>query len=386
MNRELWRRRLWLAGALLTVAAALTALYLLRGVLLTLGLSAVIAYILFPLARQLERIIPGGERRTGLRRSLAVSLIFLAFLGLLTAAVGMVIASLISQGQRFVADFPQFIADARSTLEFWIADYHRFVPAALRDRIEMWLSNAGGLLGNAAWNIAAQTFGAVTGSIAFVIGLATAPVLIFYLLKDSETIREALYTPFPARLRPYLRDLMDIVNRSVGGYIRGQLLLGLLVGGVVTIGLLIIGIPFPFILGIVAGLTELIPIIGPWIGGAVGVLVTLAAAPDKVLWVILLYLAVQLLENALLVPRVQANTLGLHPIAVILVITIGSQYFGLWGVILGPPLAAMVKGMLTYAAQEWNRLPGVPAGGTDGTEAEAGVGVGAAEIGESGGE
>ena len=388
MNRELWSRRLWLAGALLTVAAALTALYLLRGVLLTLGLSAVIAYILFPMARQLERIIPGGERRTGLRRSLAVSLIFLAFLGLLTAAIGMVIASLISQGQRFVADFPQFIADARSTLEFWIADYHRFVPAALRDRIEMWLSNAGGLLGNAAWNIAAQTFGAVTGSIAFVIGLATAPVLIFYLLKDSEAIREALYTPFPARLRPYLRDLMDIVNRSVGGYIRGQLLLGLLVGGVVTIGLLLLGIPFAVILGIVAGLTELIPIIGPWIGGAVGVLVTLASAPDKVLWVILLYLVVQLLENALLVPRVQANTLGLHPIAVILVITIGSQYFGLWGVILGPPLAAMVKGMLSYAAQEWNRLPADPADGTDGAEAGVGDGDGAAEseIGESGGE
>ena len=114
-----------------------------------------------------------------------------------------------------------------------------------------------------------------------------------------------------------------------------------------------------------------------------GVLVTLASAPDKVLWVILLYLVVQLLENALLVPRVQANTLGLHPIAVILVITIGSQYFGLWGVILGPPLAAMVKGMLAYAAQEWNRLPAAPADGTD----EAGDGVGdgdtAAGIGES---
>ena len=208
-------------------------------------------------------------------------------------------------------------------------------------------------------------------------------MLIFYLLKDSEAIREALYTPFPARLRPYLRDLMDIVNRSVGGYIRGQLLLGLLVGGVVTIGLLLLGIPFAVILGIVAGLTELIPIIGPWIGGAVGVLVTLAAAPDKVLWVILLYLMVQLLENALLVPRVQANTLGLHPIAVILVITIGSQYFGLWGVILGPPLAAMVKGMLAYAAQEWNRLPVDSAGGIDG--AEDGDGDMAAEIGESGG-
>lgn len=386
MNRELRSRRLWLAGALLTVAAALAALYLLRGVLLTLGLSVVIAYILFPLARRLERIMPGGKRRPGLRRALAVSLIFLIFLSVLTAAVMMAVSSLLSQGQQFVADFPQFIAAARGTVEFWIADYNRFVPAQLRDRGEEWLGNAGGLLGDAAWNIAAQTFGAITGSIAFIIGLATAPVLIFYLLKDSDALRDSLYTPFPARLRPYLRDLMDIVSRSVGGYIRGQLLLGLLVGGVVTVGLLLLGIPFAVILGIVAGLTELIPIIGPWIGGAVGVLVTLAAAPDKVLWVILLYLAVQLLENALLAPRVQANSLGLHPIAVILVITIGSQYFGLWGVILGPPLAAMVKGMIGYAAQEWNRPPAAAEGGIDPAGTESAVGDGAAEGAETGNE
>ena len=117
------------------------------------------------------------------------------------------------------------------------------------------------------------------------------------------------------------------------------------------------GVPFAVVLGIVAGLTELVPIIGPWIGGAVGVLVTLATEPDKVLWVILLYLVVQLLENTLLVPRIQADTLNMHPIAVILVITIGSQYFGLWGVILGPPLVALAKDVIIYLVKQWNEAP-----------------------------
>ena len=88
-----------------------------------------------------------------------------------------------------------------------------------------------------------------------------------------------------------------------------------------------------------------------------GVLVTLATAPDKVLWVILLYLVVQLLENTLLVPRIQADTLNMHPIAVILVITVGSQYFGLWGVILGPPLVALAKDVIIYLVQQWNEAP-----------------------------
>ena len=103
----------------------------------------------------------------------------------------------------------------------------------------------------------------------------------------------------------------------------------------------------------------MVPIIGPWIGGAAAVLVTLATAPDKVLWVILLFLVVQLLENTLLVPRIQGNTLKMHPIAVILVITIGSQYFGLWGVILGPPLVAMAKDVVVYLAGQWNSPTGV---------------------------
>ena len=382
MERDLRSRRLWLMAALLAMVVALVGLYLLRGALLTLGISLVIAYVLLPLARLLERAMPWREKRPLLSRVLAVSVIFLTALGALVAAGVMVISSIIRQGQRFVESFPQFLDAARWQVELWVADYNRLMPPQVRDRAEEWLSNAGGLMGDAALNIASQTLGAITGSFSFIIGLATAPVLIFYLMKDADPIRESLYTPFPAKLRPYLRDLMDIVNRSVGGYIRGQLVLGLLVGVVVTVGLMLLGIPFAVILGIVAGLTELIPIIGPWIGGAVGVLVTLATEPDKVLWVILLYFGVQMLENALLVPRVQANTLGIHPIVVILVITVGSQYFGLWGVVLGPPLAAMVKGVVAYAAGEWNRMAEVVDDGVDAAEADTVVAVAAGEDGE----
>jgi predicted PurR-regulated permease PerM len=87
------------------------------------------------------------------------------------------------------------------------------------------------------------------------------------------------------------------------------------VGSLVALGLFLLGVPFQILLGIVAGITEMVPIIGPWIGGAVGVLVTLAVAPDKVIWVILLYLGIQVLENSFLVPRIQGNALDLHPIA-----------------------------------------------------------------------
>ena len=359
MEPSLKRKRLLLLGAAAVVVATLAVLYLLGSVLLTLGISAVIAYVLLPVAKLMERGMPWRHSRPGLARGISVGLIFLvgigAFVGLLIA----VVPPTIEQGQRFIESFPDFLNHARVTIEGWVAHYADLIPADLRDQAEDALAGAGGIVGEAAWNVVKQTLSIVTGSFAFILGLATAPVLIFYLMKDSSPIRESLHAPFPTAVRPYLRDILAIADRTLGGYIRGQLTLGVIVGVIVAVGLLIIGVPFAVLLGIVAGLTELVPIIGPWIGGAVGVLVTLATEPDKVLWVILLYLVVQLLENTLLVPRIQADTLNMHPIAVILVITIGSQYFGLWGVILGPPLVALAKDVIIYLVKEWNEAPNV---------------------------
>ena len=348
------RKRLHLLAAAAVVVVTLAVLYLLGSTLLTLGISVVIAYVLLPVARLLERAMPWRRSRPGLSRGIAIGIIFLAGLSVLAGALALVIPPTIHQSQRFIEGFPGFLNSSRTIIEGWIAEYTDLIPANIRDSAEETLANVGGIVGRAAWNVFSQTLGVISGSFAFILGLATAPVLIFYLMKDSGPIKASLYRPFPLELGSHLRDILDIVDRTLGGYIRGQLTLGLIVGVIITVGLLLLGVPFAFVLGIVAGLTELVPIIGPWIGGAAGVLVTLATAPDKILWVILLYLVVQLLENTLLVPRIQGNTLKLHPIAVIMIIVIASQYFGLWGVILGPPLVAMGKDIIVYLAQEWN--------------------------------
>ena len=353
MAADMKRKRLLLLAAAGVVLAALAALYLLGTVLLAPGISAVIAYVLLPVARLLERAMPWRRRRPGLSRGIAIGVIFLAVLSVLAGVLALVIPPTIQQGQRFFAAFPEFFNFARMTVEGWIARYAHLIPPEARDLAQEALAGAGGILARAARNLVSKTWGVVSGSFSLFLGVATAPVLIFYMMKDSGQVKSSLCAPFPASLRPHLRSILDIADRTLGGYIRGQLTLGLIVGVIVTVGLLLLGVPFAFILGIVAGLTELIPIIGPWIGGAAGVLVALATAPDKVPWVILLYLVVQLLENTLLVPRIQGSTLRLHPIAVILVITIGSQYFGLWGVILGPPLVAMSRDIIVYLTNEW---------------------------------
>lgn len=336
------------------MVAVLLAVYLLGSVLLPVGISVVIAYVLLPVAKLLERLMPWRRRHPVMSRGIAIGVIFVVVLGILAGFLALATPITIQQSQKFAAAFPGFFNSAVKSVETWVAEHADLIPLELRDLGEEAYAGASNILKQAILNLISKTWDVISGSFAFIIGLATAPVLIFYMMKDSGKIKSSLCLPFPGSLRPHMESILDIADQTVGRYIRGQLTLGLIVGVIVAVGLALLGVPFAVVLGIVAGLTELVPIVGPWIGGAAGVLVTLATDPGKVLWVILLYLGVQLAENALLVPRIQGNTLRLHPIAVILVITIGSQFFGLWGVILGPPLVAMGKDIIVYMAGQWD--------------------------------
>ena len=353
-RRVLSGDRPWLVAYGVVLITILLVLVWLNTALLVFGLSAVLAYVLMPAARRIERRITWWRDRPERARIAAVTVIFLAAVSAFAGGLLLVVPLTIEQGREFADEFPELISNARVTLEGWFELYVDAIPEDTRATIEQFLADSGGIIGSAAGTIAQQTLGAVTGSLGFILSLATAPILVFYLIKDSESIRESLYTPFPAALRPHLRNTMDIADRTLGGYLRGQLTLGAVIGAIVTVGLLLLDIPFALLLGIVAGLTELIPLIGPFIGGAAGVLVALATEPDKVLWVLLFYVAIQLVENTLLAPRIQAKTLNMHPIAVILVFVLGSYFFGLWGVILGPPLTAVGRDIIVYFRQQWN--------------------------------
>jgi predicted PurR-regulated permease PerM len=343
-----------LLAVLATVLVTLGVLYLLGDLLLVFGLSGVIAYTLLPLVKLIERIIPWRERKPGLARTIAVLIMFLLVLAIVAGVLFLIVPPTIRETNRFIQEFPQLFSNARLSVEEWVAAYSNRIPEQIREQLEGAAANAGNIVFDSVRNLLQRTIGVVSSTFSLVVGFAIAPILIFYLMKDSGSIQSGLIALFPPSLRPHIQNILDIANDTLGAYIRGQLTLGLIVGTIVAVGLLLLGVPFAFLLGIVAGFTELIPFIGPWIGGAVGVLVTLATAPDKLLWVVLLYVGVQLLENTVLVPRVQGHSLNLHPAVVLLIITFASQIWGIWGIILGPPVAALIKDLTVYFAQQWS--------------------------------
>ena len=137
------------------------------------------------------------EGRPGLSRGIAVTVIFIAVLGILAGLLALVIPPTVEQGERFAEEFPAIFQFARITVEGWVDRYTDQVPPGIRSKIEETAVGAGGTVTDAAWNVVAQTVRVVSGSFAFILGLATAPVMVFYLMKDSAAIRASLSAPFP---------------------------------------------------------------------------------------------------------------------------------------------------------------------------------------------
>ena len=114
------------------------------------------------------------------------------------------------------------------------------------------------------------------------------------------------------------------------------------------VGLFLLGIRFSAVLGVIAGVTELVPVIGPLLGAIPGSLVTLATSPNDLVPVLLLYVGIQLVENALLVPRIQGRAVEIHPAIIMVILVVASEAAGLWGVLLAVPVAAVARDVFKY--------------------------------------
>ena len=174
------------------------------------------------------------------------------------------------------------------------------------------------------------------------------PIFVFYLLKDREKVRDSVIDVFPSDSQIHVVHILRILNRVVGAYVRAQVTLAAVVGVFISVGLFLIGVDYAILLGVVAGMFEFIPIIGAWLGFIPALVVVLSTSPDKFIWILLLYAGVQLMQGAFLVPRIQSFAIKIHPLLILVSILIGSEVGGLWGVILGPPIAASVKELIVY--------------------------------------
>ena len=292
-------RLILVAGGLILVVGLLV---LARGALFPFILSGALAYLLFPVVKALESLMPWRKRWPNLSRVVSILLIYVAAIAVLAGALAIIIPPTFRQAVEFVDEVPDLLGRARTTVEGWNEQYSSRVPEDVREVIEDKLNSASSVLISAARSVVGKTATTVTNAVTTIIGLAIVPFMIFYLLKDRETAVEGFYSVMPPDVQRHARNVVSITNQVFGAYIRAQLTLTVVVGTLVFVGLFLLGIRFSAVLGVIAGVTELVPVIGPLLGAIPGILVTLATSPNDLVPVLLLYVGIQLVENALLVP------------------------------------------------------------------------------------
>lgn len=319
---------------------------LVRFILLLLGLWIVftirdIFVLLFLVIIIVAGLSPIVDRwAKNITRPGAVISVFLIAFVLLTLVFSLIIPPLINQIQEFSLNLPIYVEALSNQGD-------GFLPQ-LADTLGKNLNQLSGSLGNIGEALFSRTIGFVSG----VVAVITVFVLTFYLLLEEEGMKKIYRGILPNSTHDALSETTRKIAGKLGAWIRGQLYLMFVVGFFTTIGLFIIGSPYALTLGLWSGLTEVVPILGPWLGAAPGIVVGLAESPFQGLLTLIVYLIVQQVEGNILVPRIMSKAVGLNPVIVILAIIVGGKLYGLMGVFLSVPLAATIS----VIAEDWQLI------------------------------
>lgn len=316
-------------GALAVLAAA-AAVYTTRAVLIRVLIALFIAISLDPAVRMLTR--------RGMRRGLAVLLIFLVAGGLVAAFLVSVIPALVHQFEALVQDFPGYLASLQERSAQFRGLSDRF---QLTSRLQDLLANLPGQLGSGLLGLTRRLFGALFSTL-------TVLVLTVYFMADLPRLRHGVLLLFPHAHRARFGRVADVMVDKVGDYMIGNLLISLAAGLATFAALEALGVPFAVPLAFVVALFDLIPMIGAALGAVVCVLAALLTTdlwPTTVI-VALFFVAYQQLENYLIAPRILRHTVSLSAAAVLLASLIGGTVLGLVGALMAIPVAAGLKVVL----------------------------------------
>jgi predicted PurR-regulated permease PerM len=316
---------LWLAITIVALWAA----YLIRSQLLVIYVCVLFATGLSPLVRWIERRRTPGKRR--LPRPAAILLIYATVIGLLVGIGFAVLPPLIEQSQAFWRDLPDRVGAIQRRLVSW----GLISPdTSYKD-----------LLQQAPGSGDAVNFvlGTVWGFVGGLFGLVTILLLTFYLLVESQSIFNFFVRIFPRERRQTVADVSAMVTNKVSAWLGGQIFLGFIIGATTAIGLGLMGVPYFFVLALIAGIGEMIPMVGPLLSAIPAIAVAFTVSPGLALGVAIFFLVQQQLENAVLVPKLMGQTVGLSAVTVILSLLIGGSLLGFAGALLAVPTAAIIQ-------------------------------------------
>jgi predicted PurR-regulated permease PerM len=352
---ETARRRIRVAMVIAPLLVGLWVVWQAWTALLPFLLGVAIAYVIAPAVNRIALLLPFHRSRPYAARGLAILVLYASVAGVGTGVGFLVVPAAADEIEQFGDSLPETIDDAQDRLQ---DVYDEYVPEEHHERVDRWLEDFGDSAGDWATGLAGEVPGFVGTTFSIIIGYLTIPVWLYFTMRDHPRGVRSFIGMFPPDWRHDVRNALGILDAVFRNYIRAMLIQGLIVGVMAYLALDILDVKYPIGLAIIAGLTEMVPIIGPIIGAIPAVLVALTDSPVKALWVALAFFIIQQVENNLIVPKIQGDFLRMHPGVIIVLLVVAGAIGGFALVLIIIPAAALVRDLYQYA---YLRVGNVPA-------------------------
>ncbi|MFH1456623.1 MAG: AI-2E family transporter [Patescibacteria group bacterium] len=306
------------------VLLVLAFLYTIRDVVALIFVSLITAAALDPFVDYFQKHkIP---------RALSILVIYLIVFAIFSVVVAMLVPPISEQVGQLAKNLPDYY---NRVMVGFADETHQSSDTSLPEALTSLSSNLA--------ETTRGVFSTLTGIFGGIIALISVLVIVFYLVVEEKGLKHFIHLIVPNKFQEYVTKLVDRIQEAMGLWLRGQLTLMLVVGLMTYFGLTIMGVKYALLLALFAGLTEIIPFVGPIVGSIPAIFIAFSDSLFKTLLVVILYIIVQQLENHILVPRVMEKATGLNPVVVIVAILIGGKLGGVIGALLAVPVAVMIN-------------------------------------------
>lgn len=337
---QLTKRHFRLLLLLLCLSAIVYFLWLVRNSLYPFFIALFLAYLLNPGVCYLES--------KGFSRVWAITLLYFVLFAIVVLGATRLVPIVVSDLESFSKELPNILKKGEELFYFIQSKYQNSVlPQSVRVAVDdsvFELQQAGQSFARALTN-------SIMGLLSHIIGLVITPILAFYILRDWHTMKEKIFRLVQGRWRNELTQAFKEIDTVLSGIIRGQLTVALIVGILVSSGLYFLQVPFALLIGITAGLLDIIPYFGAFIGAAPAVTLALLESPILAIKVAVLFFFIHQLEGSVISPKILGENVGLHPLTVIFVLFAGGEIFGVIGMLLSVPVAAVGKVLIKHSVK-----------------------------------
>ena len=313
----------------------------LSAILVPLLAALILAYMLDPAVDFVQERLKFIRKKS---RGKAVVIVFTVFLLCAAAIAAFLLPAIAANIADIMENAPEIKTRLISYVQTLISEEHAGMREKVIDLIGSFTDFVDQKIASLGTDSGAiSSYGKISD---LLVGIVSSFVLTYYFLRDKTAILNGIFGLFPYKWRPSLSAAADELGMISAKFIQGQILVALIIGVIEILGLLLIGVPYAVLLGVIGGISNMIPYFGPFFGALPPVFTALMISPAKAVWVLILFVAVQQLDNNFLSPKIIEGNLGIHPITIIIIVFIGQEFFGFWGIIASVPVYAMVKCIL----------------------------------------